>query len=148
MITESSEDQPMPLRYHAAIGLFFVGIIGGLLVVFWRASQHGELADKRGWSVLQGMDDPPTQSTGLILRRREEFDVLGFPGVGQTKGRIYGAQPHWSWVLLNEHDVDDEVKQMPEFGSYDLHCTDLSRVERAVRNPDRYALKYLRSICT
>lgn len=79
--------------------------------------------------------------------RRAEFDVLGFRGVGQPTVRIYGPQPRWSWVLLNEHHADGNIKQMPRFASYELPCSELTRIDRAARNVDGYAMKYLRSIC-
>lgn len=138
----------MAVRLHIAIGVFFVAIIGVLVFAFLHPPHRGELFDKRGWSVVQGMDDPPLRSSGVVLVRTEEFAVLGFRGVGQPTVRIYGAQPHWSWVLLNEHHADGEIKQLPEFGSYELPCSQLRRIEQTVRDADPYAMKYLRSICT
>jgi hypothetical protein len=137
----------MPVRLQIAIGAVFVVIIGGLIYAFFHVPRRGELFDKRGWSVLQGMDDPAHPQSRVILVRRDEFDVIGFRGVRQPTVRIYGDQPHRSWVLLNEHQADGAIKQMPKFGSYDLPCAGLTGVERAARNADAYALKYLRSIC-
>jgi hypothetical protein len=137
----------MPIRLHIAIGAVFAVIVGGLLYAFFHAPRRGELFDKPGWSVLQGMNDPALPQSRVILVRRDEFDVVGFRGIGQPTVRIYGAQPHWTWVLLNEHQADGDIKQMPEFGSYDLPCSDLGRIERATRNVDGYVMKYLRSIC-
>ena len=91
--------------------------------------------------------NPASPQSRVILVRREEFDVIGFRGVGPPTVGIYGVQPHWSWVLLNEHQADGDIKQLPEFESYDLRCADLARVERTARNADAYAVKYLRSIC-
>jgi hypothetical protein len=51
-------------------------------------------------------------------------------------------------VLLNEHQTDEEIRQMPEFGAYDLRCADLERAEKGVGDADTYAIQYLRSICT
>ena len=137
----------MPVRLHIAISAFFVVVIGGIVYAFFHQSNRGELFDKRGWSVLQGMDDPPSTSSRVVLMRREEFDVLGFRGIGEPTARIYGPRPRWSWVLLNEHHADGNIKQMPRFASYELPCSELTRIERAARNADGYAMKYLRSIC-
>lgn len=137
----------MPLRLHIAIGLFLVAAIGGLIYAFSH-SRSGELFDKRGWSVLQAMDDPSSQPSRVVLVRREEFDVLGFRGIGQPKARGYGAQRHWSWVLLNEHHADGDIKQMPRFEAYELPCSELTGIKQAARDADDYALQYLRSICT
>ena len=126
----------------------FAAIIGGVIYVFLYPPRSGELFDKRGWSVLQGMDDPRSASSGVVLARIDEFAVLGFRGVGQPTVRVYGAQPRWSWVLLNEHQDNSEVKQLPKFSAYVLPCSELRRIEQAVRGADQYALKYLRSICT
>src|SRR5438874_448583 len=123
----------MPIRVHIAIGALFVVVIGGLIYAFLHSPRRGELFDKRGWSVLQGMDDPSSPGSRVVLARREEFDVLGFRGVGQPTVRIYGPQPHWSWVLLNEHQADGDIKQTPKFGSYVLPCSDLRRVQKATR---------------
>lgn len=138
----------MSFRFHVAMVGVLVAIIGGMTYAFSHAPHRGELFDKPGWSVLQGMDDPPSSSSGVVLVRRAEFAVIGFRGVGQPTVRIYGAQPHWSWALLNEHHADGEIKQMPEFASYDLPCSELRRIEQNVRDADPYAMKYLQSICT
>jgi hypothetical protein len=138
----------MPLRLHIAIGAFVVAVIGTMACAFMHSPHRGELFDKRGWSVLQGMDDPASGPPNAVLLRRDEFAVLGFRGVGQAKQRsAYGPEPHWSWMLLNEHQADGQIKQMPQFGAYDLNCTELARVEKAVPEADAYAVKYLRSIC-
>jgi len=140
----------MPLlRTHIVIGAFFAFVIGVPIFAFFHAPNRGELFDKRGWSVLQGMNDPPSPSSGAVLVRRDEFAVLGFRGTGEPRQRsVYGPAPHWSWVLLNEHQADGEIKQMPEFGAYDLHCAELQRTEKAVPDADAYAVRHLRSICT
>ena len=141
----------MQFRLQNAIGAallaILAAIIGGIAYLFLYPPRSGELFDKRGWSVLQGMNDPASPQSRVFLVRREEFDVVGFRGVGPPTVRIYGVQPHWSWVLLNEHQAEGDIKQMPEFALYDLPCTDLTRVERTARNADAYAMKYLRSIC-
>jgi len=132
----------------AALLAILATIIGGIAYLFFYPPRSGELFDKRGWSVLQGMDDPPSRSSGVILKRVDEFRVLGFRGVGRPTQAIYGAQPHWSWVLLNEHHAEGQIKQLPRFGSYALPCSDLRKVEQSVRDADGYAVNYLRSICT
>jgi hypothetical protein len=138
----------MSVRFLVAIGVFLVAIVGGLTYAFSHLPHRGELFDKRGWSVVQGMDDPPSPSSGVVLARRDEFAVLGFKGVGPTTVRVYGAQPRWSWLLLNEHHADGEIKQLPKFASYDLPCSELRRIEQTVPDADPYAMEYLRSICT
>jgi hypothetical protein len=138
----------MPLRLHIAIGAFFVVIICGMAYAFMHNPHRGELFDKQGWSVVQGMDDPPTSSSVIVLVRRDEFAVVGFRGVGPPTDRVFGSQPQWSWVLLNEHHANGEIKQSPKFGSYQLPCPEVSRVEQSVHDADRYATDYLRSICT
>lgn len=115
---------------------------------FMNNPHRGELFDKQGWSVVQGMADPPTSSPAVVLVRRDEFAVVGFRGVGQPTVRTYGPQPQWSWVLLNEHHAGGEIKQLPKFGSYQLPCREVGRIEHSVHDADRYAIEYLRSICT
>ena len=137
----------MPVRWEIAISALIVAVFGGLIYAFFHAPRRGELFNKHGWSVLQGMDDSHLTQSRVVLVRREELDVVGFRGRGQPTVRISGRQPHWSWVLLNEHQADGDIKQMPEFGSYDLPCSELNRIERAARNADGYAMRYLRSIC-
>lgn len=131
------------------IGGIFLAAIGGLIIKLSYDYRHGELADKRGWSVLQEMDDPrPDVSSGTVLLKRGEFAVLGFRGTGEMKGGpVYGRQSQWSWVLLNEHDADGKFKQLPEFRSYELPCSELMRVEHTVPDVDAYAIKHLRTIC-
>jgi|GEM_PF-4336604 len=138
----------MLLRFHIAVGAFFFVLICGFFLAFLHASRLGELADKRSWSALQGMDDAPAQSGSVVLQRTGEFAFLGFRGVGQPEDRIRGAPAAWSWVLLNEHHIDGEIKQMPEFGGYELPCSELRRIQGAVPDADAYVLRYLGSICT
>jgi hypothetical protein len=123
--------------------------IGGLLYWLIYVYPHGELADKPGWAVLQGMDDPHSNaSSPTVLIRKAEFAVVGFRGIGEMMGGpISGRQPQWSWVLLNEHDVDGEVKQMPKFPSYGLPCSEVARVAHTVTDADAYTIKHLRSMC-
>ena len=137
----------MPLRLHVAIGAAIVAMIGGIAYAFFHSPNRGELFDKQGWSVLQGLNDPASE-THIVLVRKDEFAAIGFRGLGQPTVRIDGAQPHWSWVLLNEHHADGAIKQLPKFGSYDLPCSELRRVEQTVPDVDAYAMRYLRSICT
>jgi hypothetical protein len=137
----------MPLRLHIAIGASIVAMIGGITYAFLHSPNRGELFDKRGWSVLEGLDDP-VSSSRTILVRRDEFAALGFRGIGKPTVPIHGAQPHWSWVLLNEHHADAEIKQLPEFGSYDLPCSELPKIKRTVRDADAYVMEHLRAICS
>ena len=137
----------MRLRVHIMVGAVFVIIIAGLILTF-KNVRSGELFDKRGWSVLQGMNDPPSDQSPAVLRKVEEFDVLGFRGVGEPRSSsVSGPKPRWSWVLLNEHHGSAEIKQMPQFGSYELPCSELAKVKRAARDVDGYVLNYLRSVC-
>ena len=135
----------MRLRLHVAIGAAIVAMIGGIAYAFFHSPNRGELFDKQGWSVLQGLDDPASETPIVLVRK---VAAIGFRGLGQPTVRIYGAQPRWSWVLLNEHHADGAIKQLPKFGSYDLPCSELKRVEQTVPDVDAYAMKYLRSICT
>ena len=137
----------MPIRTHIIIATLWIGVIGAW-VWSWGIQRRGELFDKPGWSVLQGMDDPLSPSSRIVLVRRDKFAALGFRGVGQPTVRTYGPQAHWSWLLLNEHHADGEIKQMPKFRTYDFPCADLRQVQQAVRDADAYAVRYLRSICT
>ena len=137
----------MPIRTHIATATLLLGVIG-VGGWSWSIQRRGELFDKPGWSVLQGMNDPLSPSSRIVLVRRDEFAALGFRGVGQPTVHTNGAQSRWSWVLLNEHHADGEIKQMPEFPKYDLPCSNLSQVQQAVRDADAYAVSYLRSICT
>jgi hypothetical protein len=137
----------MPLRLHVAIGASLVAMIGSVTYAFMYPPKRGELFDKRGWSVLQGLNDP-VSSSGTVLVRRGEFAAVGFRGIGKPTVAIHGAESHWSWVLLNEHHADGEVKQLPEFGSYDLPCSELPNIRRTVRDADAYVMEHLQAICS
>ena len=102
--------------------------------------------------MLQGLEyryrsDP---SSATLVRRSAEAGLVavGFEGLGAvSSGGVDGPQPRRSWVLLNEHAHDREVKQLPKFAAYALRCSEVARLEQRIRDADSYAIDHLRSIC-
>ena len=108
----------------------------------------GELGDKAGWAALQGLDtERDCETTTVSPAGGAEFLAIGFPASGASESDAAGGHCR-SWVLLNEHASDREVKQMPRYRAYKLDCSDVAGLPRLAPETDAYVLQYLQSICT
>jgi hypothetical protein len=124
----------------------------GLLLVVAGCGCGGELADKPAWAALQSVEfeDRSSTSSGTEIRRlSNRYVALAVQGRGEMQGGPVGGprQPRRSWILLNEHAADSQVKQMVTFPAYDLRCSDVDKVQRHVADIDAYVILYLRTIC-
>ena len=126
------------------IGAAVIAAYSGLHAMF----VNGELGDKAGWAALQGLDT--VHDCGATTVRsvgRGKILAIGFPAAGAAEGGALGDHCR-SWVLLNEHASDREVKQMPRYPTYKLDCKEVAELPRVAPGADAYVLDYLRSICT
>ncbi|MGV3456136.1 hypothetical protein [Sphingomonas sp.] len=124
-----------------------------LLAALAGAGCQGELAEKPGWSALQGVEfsDRSTSTSGTEIRRLSDgFVVMAVEGRGNALDGPSGGverQSRRMWILLNEHASDEQVKLMPRFASYNLPCSDVDDVQRSVDDIDAYVVRFLRTIC-
>src|SRR3712207_3550120 len=107
-----------PVMAALAVAIAAAGV--GSYVAARHGFGNGELADKAGWAALQGIEYGTRGMDCEAVTVRPVggggFLALGFPAAESLDG-VGGCR---SWVLLNEHADDREVKQMPRFRSYRL----------------------------
>jgi hypothetical protein len=100
---------------------------GGFLYEFWRGlgDADGEIAQKREWSVLQGLaveyQMKPKDSNLLLVRNalQTEYVAVGLPLRDQATG--------YAWLLANPSS-NPRVKLMPGNVKFKLSRRDLERL--------------------
>jgi|UniRef100_UPI00104ED0EF hypothetical protein len=91
--------------------------------------RSGELATKREYSVLQGVEAQERSrlhaSTPLIRKNalNSEYDAIGLP----SKGRDHG----YVWIIANS-DTLPEVKLLPEDASFSVTASQLTEISKRV----------------
>ena len=136
-----------PVMAALAVAIAAAGV--GIYFAARHAFASGELADKAGWSALQGIEYSTRGMDCEAVTVRPvgagAFLALGFPAAAPLDGVGDGCR---SWVLLNEHAADREVKQMPRFRAYRLPCGDVADIPQMAPETDPYVIAYLESICS
>ena len=122
-------------------GLFSLRNIWPLGV--YSKDDSGELAQKREWSVLQGLEYEyryKVNNSIVVIRQAKgtEYDALGLPLADRNIG--------YAWILANPSS-DPRVKLMPTDARVRLSQNDLKRIRNGL-NIDRAVLSFLEQAAT